>query len=132
MTRHYHAALWIDHHAAHIVTFNRDAADHKTVQAKSRKEHLHHTAGSPAGGHLHGDPDYFGEVAAALDGAGELLVTGPSSAKAEFMTWLRQHHVALAGKVCAVETLDAVSEAELLAHARRYFEREDRMRPQLG
>lgn len=131
LTTHYHAVVWIDHHEARVVYFNADQADEKTIHPAHPPRHLHHTAGSPAGTHEHGDPKYFHDAADAIGEAKEFLIAGPSSAKAEFVTWLRRHAPETIERLCGVETLPHMSDAQLVSEARRFFKRADRMRPQM-
>jgi hypothetical protein len=67
-----------------------------------------------------------------LAGAKEILVTGPSSAKTEFVKHLAKHAPQLLERVRRIETLANVTDGQLLAEARRFFAVEDRMLPQRG
>jgi len=91
--------------------------------------HLHHKAGSASGTHDKGDPSFFHDVAAALGEAKEFLVVGPSTAKTEFVTWLHGHSPALAGRLFGVEPLQHMSDGQIIAEARRFFKKADRIRP---
>lgn len=127
---HYHIVVWIDHRAAHIFPFNRNEADHTIVRHHDAAQRIHRKAGPRGSGHVHEDKDYLAEVAEALRPAGEILITGPSLAKTELKTYLDQHEPLIAAKVVGVEALDEMSDNELLAFARKYFSRADRMMPQ--
>jgi len=48
-----------------------------------------------------------------------------------FHTFIRQKHPQLASRISAVETLDHPTDGELLAHGRRFFRADDRMRVQV-
>ena len=132
MSAHYHAVLWIDHHQARVIFFNPDAAEEHTLHPPHPPRHLHAKAGSPSGTHLAGEPAYYQAVAEALAPAHAVLLAGPAAAKLELMEHLRQHAPQLAARVSRLETMDAVSDAELVAAARRYFKAADRMTPQRG
>jgi hypothetical protein len=43
-----------------------------------------------------------------------------------------EHDPQLAKKIVGVESIDHPSDAQLVAHARKYFKAEDRMLPQKG
>lgn len=131
MTKHYHAVAWIDHHEARVIYFNDEDADETVVHAPHQNHHIHGKAGSPSGTHLTGDPVFFRKIAEALAAAKEIYVVGPAAAKAEFMAFLRRHAAGMLPCVIGVETLDKVSDAELVALARRYFKAADRMRAQI-
>ena len=126
MTR-LHAVVWLDHREAHVLHFTRSHAESTLVEGERR--HLHHKRGATGAGRAPEDPAYFGEIAAALRGAGEILVTGPAQAKHEFVKYLQHHDAPLAKKVVGVETLNHPSDGELLAHARRFFAAADRSHP---
>jgi hypothetical protein len=128
---HYHAVVWIDHHEAHIIFFNADDADETTVRPTHVPRHLHHTSGSPAGTHERGDAAYFSHVTDIVGEAKEFLVAGPSTAKTEFVTWLRRHAGPTAERLSGVETLPKLSDRQLVAEARRFFKAADRTTPQV-
>ena len=132
MSAHVHAIVWIDHHEARVIRFNADEAEESTVQAAHAPHHLHSKRGSAAGTHAHGDPAFFGEVVAALDGVREFILAGPASAKAEFVKHLHRHAPSLVEAMIAIQTMSRVSDGELLVEGRRLFKAADRMRPQLG
>ena len=131
MAAHYHAVLWIDHHEARIVHFNPEEAEAEHLRPKDPPRHLHVKAGSRAGTHVTDEPRFYDDVAKALGDAQAILVTGPSSAKTEFMKHLQKHAASLAPRIAGVETLDHPSENQLLAEARHFFARADRLRPQI-
>jgi hypothetical protein len=130
LTSHYHAVVWIDHHEARVIFFNADDADEKIVHPAHPPRHLHHTSGSPAGTHERGEATYYRGVADALGEAKAFLVTGPSTAKTEFVTWLRNHAPQMNERLCGIETLPQMTDGQLVAEARRFFKGADRMSPQ--
>ena len=132
MTEHYHAVIWIDHHEAHVLHFNADESDADIVRATHSPRHLHSKAGSPSGTHVRDEPEFYGELARAVETAQEVLIAGPSSAKTEFVKYLHKHAPAAFERVSGIETMGRVSDHQLLAEARRYFAAADRMRPQKG
>lgn len=130
MPHHYHAVLWIDHHEARIIHFNAEAADEERIRPADPPRHLHVKAGSPSGMHITDEPQYYRDVANAFGDAQEVLIGGPSTAKAEFVKYLHRHAPALMTRVAGIETLERITDNELLAEARRFFRNADRMRPQ--
>jgi stalled ribosome rescue protein Dom34 len=130
LTGHYHAAIWIDHREARVFHLNADQADEATVHAAHSPRHLHSKAGSPSGTHVTADPEFYRDVAAAVADAHEILIAGPSSAKTELVKYLHKHSPGTLDRVVGIETLDQMTDPQLLAEARRYFARADRMRPQ--
>ncbi len=132
LAAHYHAVLWIDHHEAHVFHFNADEADEKTLHPVHPPRHLHGKAGSASGTHIADEPEFYRDVAAAVADAHAILVVGPSSAKTEFVKYLHKHAPQAFDRVSGIETMDRVTDNQILAEARRYFGQADRMRPQRG
>jgi hypothetical protein len=131
MSAHYHAVLWIDHHEARIIHFNADDSDTERVRPDKPPRHLHVKAGSASGTHITDEPQFYREVMEALGDAHEILVTGPSTAKIEFVKYLQRREVAGRRRVVGVETLDHPTDNEILVEARKFFARTDRLRSQL-
>jgi stalled ribosome rescue protein Dom34 len=131
MTTHYHAFIWIDHQIAKVFHFDADTNEIAIVQSTHPHQHLHHKANSGDSGHAALDKDFLERVTAEVSHAGAILIAGPASAKTELHTHLKQAHPVIAAKVSAVETLDHPTDGELLAHARRFFRADDRMRSQI-
>ncbi len=125
-----HTVVWIDHHVARIVNFDRDHWVMAHVQARHVPRHLHHKANSIDSGHAPEDQSYLHDVARALASAQAVLVTGPANEKHEFIKHIERHDPALRQKVVAVQALDHPTDRELLAHGREYFRATDQMRPQ--
>ncbi len=132
MTSHYHAVVWLDHHEARIIHFNADAAAEEVVRPINPPRHLRAKAGSASGTHVSDEPEFYREVAAAFDDAKAVLLAGPSTAKTEFVKYLHQHSPQALKSVAGIETLARVTDHQLLAEARRYFAKADRMRSQIG
>ena len=132
MSSHYHAVVWIDHHEALVIHFNADAAEERHLHPVDQPRHLHVKAGGAAGTHITDEPSFYRDVARELADAREILVTGPSTAKAEFLKHLHKHEPAMIERIVGIETLAWVTENQLLAEARHFFAKADRLRPQRG
>jgi hypothetical protein len=48
---------------------------------------------------------------------------GPSTAKLDFSRYLHKHDPALEARIVGIETVDHPSDGQLVAYARKYFER---------
>jgi stalled ribosome rescue protein Dom34 len=127
-----HAVVWLDHQVAHVIHFGLEESQEKTIHAAHGSAHLHHKSGSVGSGKSGGDQHFYHEIAQALRGTAEILVTGPANAKQELVKHLEEHDKAVAACVAAVQTLDHPSDGQLLAHARKHFRAADRMLPQQG
>ena len=131
MSSHYHAVIWIDHHEARVIHFNADAAEEDFVRPVHPPRHLHAKAGSASGTHVGDEPEFYRDVTKTVANAKAVLVTGPSTAKTEFIKYLHQHSPQMLDRVWGIETLARVTDHQLVAEGRRYFAKTDRTRPQL-
>ena len=118
-----HVVAWIDHAQAHIIHFNREHAENEVVKAHSTHQH-----GAKGSSHGAESAHYFDGIANALQDALEILIVGPGLEKLALMKHLIKHQHAVAEKVLSVETVDHPSDAQLLAYAKKYFMKADRMR----
>lgn len=116
----FHAVVWIDHQKAQILQFD---AEH--VQAQKIRTHTHHTAYH--GSTVRTEHEFFGEVCGALDGVAEVLVTGPRQGIDDFRHYAEKHRAGTAKRIVGYEVVDHPSEAQLVAFARKYFLKYDRM-----
>ena len=125
--RHQHAVVWIDHREAHVLAFGIAGVDRQVLRSKSHTPHLHHKANSIGAGNASVDTEFFDSVARALEGIGSILVTGPSTAKGELVEQIRAAHPAVAKAIEGVETVDHLSDNELVKMARSYLKAADRI-----
>lgn len=116
----FHAVVRIDHHQAEVLQF-----DPEHVQSQKVKAHSHHTA--QHGSQVRTEHEFFGHVCDALDGIAEVLVAGGHQALADFRHYVGKHRPALAPHIMGYETVDQPSTGQLVALARRYFLKADRM-----
>lgn len=127
---HFHAVVWLDHREARVFHFNADDADKARLRPHDRHPHLHHRAGTLGAGKLPDDHAFQKSVVDAVADAGEILVIGPGNAKTALMTYMQTHAPGVAKKVAHIETVDHPTDNQILAHARAYFSRADRLMPQ--
>jgi stalled ribosome rescue protein Dom34 len=131
MTNHYHVLVWLDHRLAKVFHFNAEDSRRETVSSTHPHEHLHHKANSIDSGHASVDKPFLERVTQAIANAGAILIVGPGSAKTELQNHILHSHPNIAAKISAVDPIDHPSDGELLAHARRFFKTDDRMRLQV-
>ncbi len=129
---HYHAVVWIDHREARVFQFNPDDAQRIVIHAEKPAGHLHHRAGSISGKRLPEDHAFLQSVVDAVKDAQEWIVVGPGSAKLELVKHVHKHAAALEPRIVGVESMDKLSDGELVKYARRYARNVDHLRPQLG
>jgi stalled ribosome rescue protein Dom34 len=120
MTAFPHAVVWIDHHEARIIFFNREESDEKIVKPANARHHLHSKSGT--GARAPEDHAFYETVAKTVgEATKDFLVAGPANAKTEFVKHLHRHVPRLVEKLAGVETMAKVTDGELLAAARHYF-----------
>jgi len=122
-----HVVVWLDHVQAHVIHFNQEASETEHLKTHSTHPHLHGKSGAPGSGHAAENTRYFDDIAAALKNSLEILIIGPGSEKLELMKHLAKHHAQIAEKVLSAESVDHPSDPQILAYARKYFAKADRM-----
>lgn len=136
---HRHAVVWLDHAEARVFEMNAASAELKVVHAHADvhgtahgSPRVHHKASVIGSGKVQDEPAYFGQVAAELEGSTEILLLGPGVAKQEFVRHLQVRIPSVARRIVRVETADRMTDNQIVAHARAFFTRADRMQPQLA
>jgi stalled ribosome rescue protein Dom34 len=114
----FHAVVWMDHTEAHVVMFDREHVQAQRI--KSRSHHKHQGRAEDVSG-------FFGDVAQALQGCHEVLLSGPGMARNEFRDWCAKHNAPAATAVVDSVASDHPSDAQLVAMARQYFKKFDNM-----
>lgn len=115
-----HAVVQIDHQLAQVLQFD---AEH--VQSQKVKAHTHHTA--QHGSAVRTQHEFFAHVCDALAGIEEVLVVGAHTAQADFRHYVDKHRAETARRIVGYETVDHPTERQLVALARDYFLKYDRM-----
>ncbi len=130
MNTHYHALIWIDHREAKIFQFDATDVDRTHIASTNPQQHLHHKANSGDSGHAPVDKKYLTHVSQAVAMAGAILITGPAGAKVELRTFMQTEYPELAKRISGTETVDHLSDGELVALGRSFFKVDDRMHSQ--
>ena len=129
-THHYHAVVWIDHREARVFHFSHTDVEKLVLHPERPTKHIHHKANSVGSGHVAADREFLHSVAASIADAGAVLITGPANTKTDLVKHIHDHDPRLAKIIAGIETVDHPSDGQLVAFARKYFDSEDRMRPQ--
>lgn len=116
-----HAVVWTDHQAAQVLHF--DAAH---VKAEKLRAHTHYTRQHHS--EVRTEHEFFGEVCDALEHVGTVLVTGSKTAVADFRHYAEKHRPHVATRIAGYEIVDHPAPHELVALARQYFLKHERMR----
>ena len=114
----FHAVVWMDHQEAHVVMFDREHVEAQRIQSRSHHKHQGKAGDTAA---------FYAEVAQALTGTHEVLVTGPGSARNEFSDWCAAHQKSTAAIIVDSIASDHPSDAQLVAMAKQYFKKVDVM-----
>jgi hypothetical protein len=128
------AGIWIDHRKALVVLMNPTETHSVLIESKVEK-HPERAGDSPLKGRFEAaqvPPEdrrqralgdelhmYYDAVIAALRGAGELIIFGPGLAKGELQKRLVK--LKLGARVAAVQTVDKMSNRQIVARVRDYF-----------
>lgn len=124
---HYHAVIWIDHREARVFHFSSTEVERLILHPDHPTKHIHHKANSTGSGHASPDHEYLHEVTESVADAGAVLITGPANAKTELVEYIHHHDPKLTKVIVGIETVDHPSDAQLIAHAKKYFMTTDRM-----
>jgi hypothetical protein len=116
----FHAVLWLDHHQAQVLQFDAEHVEAQKVKASSRHTRTH-------GSGVRTEHEFFAHVCDALAGISEVLVTGSNSAMADFRHYVEKHRTAVGKQIVGYEPVDHPTENQLIAEARKYFLKYDRM-----
>ena len=116
----FHAVIHLDHHQAQVLHF-----DAHSVHTEKFESHRHVTR--QHGSQVRDVHEFFAEVCAALEGTAEVLVTGPHTALSDLRHYVEKHAPALAPHLVGFQPVDHLSPGQLLALAREFFGKHDRM-----
>jgi stalled ribosome rescue protein Dom34 len=116
-----HAVVWTDHEAARVLLFDSEHVQAHKVRASSHYTRQHHSA-------VRTEHEFFSEVCDALKGIDEVLVTGSRTSVADFRHYTEKHRPHVASQIVGYEVVDHPTDPQLVALARRYFLKFDRMK----
>jgi stalled ribosome rescue protein Dom34 len=116
----FHAVVFVDHQQAQVLQFDAEHVQASKVKSHSRQTRQHGSA-------VRSEHEFFSDVCTALEGVAEILVTGSKIALADFKHYADKHRPQTAKHIVAYETVDHPSENQLVALARQYFLKYDRM-----
>jgi stalled ribosome rescue protein Dom34 len=120
-------AVWLDHKEARVFAVHVDKVDEELIAAPHHLHHKHPRGPEGVKDHPEDTKRFFRELASSLEGAEQVLIVGPSTAKLEFLRYIEKHDHALGPKVVGMETVDHPTDGQLAAYAKSYFKRVERM-----
>lgn len=116
-----HAVVWTDHQAAQVLRLDGEAVKADKVHASNHYTRQHHSG-------VRTEHEFFSELCGALDGIDEVLITGSHTAVADFRHYAEKHRPHVAARIAGYEVVDHPTEKQLVAFARQYFLKHERMR----
>lgn len=116
----FHAVVWLDHETAHVITLHADGFETHPVMA-----HHHNTRQHASG--VRTQHEFFGAVCDAVAGVNEVLVLGSHTVIADCRHYVKKHRPALVKQIAGWEISDRLSDGQLAALGRQFFEKHDRM-----
>ena len=114
----FHAVVWMDHNEAHVLMFDREHVEAQRIKSRTHHKHQGKSGDSSA---------FFADIAKALTGTHEILLTGPGLARNQFREWCASHRGAVASAIVDSVSADHPTDGQLVAMARQYFKRYDAM-----
>jgi stalled ribosome rescue protein Dom34 len=115
-----HVVVRIDHQHAEVLQFDTEHLNDQKVKAQTSHLRQH-------GSNVRTEHEYFGAVCDAFAGLGEVLITGPHTAQSDFRHFVEKHRPALNLQIVGWEVVDHPSEGQLVALAREFFLKHDRV-----
>jgi stalled ribosome rescue protein Dom34 len=98
--------------------FDREHMQSQRIHSRSHHKHQ----GKP-----HDSKGLFADIATALAGVHEVLLTGPGSAREEFALWCKSHSAQVAAAISDSVVSDHPTDAQIVALARKHFKKIDQM-----
>jgi hypothetical protein len=116
----FHAVVWTDHHFADVVQFDAEQVLPHKIKSPSYDTAQHGSA-------VRSEHEFFGHVCDALQGVSQVLVTGSHTATADFRHYAEKHRPAVARNIIGYEVVDHPTENQLVALARKAFDKHNLM-----
>lgn len=115
-----HALVCISHQNAKILRLSDHDFEVQKLQAHTHETRQH-------GSRVRSEHEFFSAVCDSAASIPHLLVTGPRTAQSDFRHYVDKHRPELASQIIGWETSDHETDGELVAQARRTFDRHARM-----
>ncbi len=110
-------AVWLDSEHAKFFEIDAGKVNHQTIK---NKHHDHRTDSKAE--HAHASDPLFKELTVKMGHAERILIIGPGLAKDHFKSYLeKHHHGGLAKKIIGMQTVDHMTDNQVLAWVREYF-----------
>ena len=114
----FHAVIHLDHHHAQVLHFDDHQVHAARIEAHHRRAH---------GDNEQAEHALFAAICQAVQDTPEVLVTGSHPVIGEFRHYVEAHRPALAPRIADYRPAAPLSQGQMLALARQFFTRFDRM-----
>jgi hypothetical protein len=116
----FHAVAFVDHQSAQVLQFAAEQVVERQVHEHLKFTRQHHSG-------VRTEHEFFGQVCDALDGIAEVLVVGGHTGLSDFRHFVEKHRPLTAPHIAGYEVVDHPTENQLVALARKFFAKVDRM-----
>lgn len=119
------AVVWTDHQHAVVIRFNAE-------ESAEQRLHAHKHPTGQHGSAVRTEHEFFAELCTVLEASPQVLVTGGRTSLADFKHYVARHRPQLERHIAGYEVVDHPSDKQLLAEARSYFDRLERLAQPAG
>ena len=116
----FHAVAFVDHQSAQLLQFAPDQRVEQHVHEQLKFTRQHHSG-------VRTEHEFFGAVCDAIDGIAEVLVVGGHTGLADFRRYVEKHRPQTVPRIAGYEVVDHPTDNQLVALARIFFAKHDRM-----
>lgn len=115
------AVVWTDHQHAIVIRFNAESA------SDAQRLHAHKHPTGQHGSGVRSEHEFFADLCMAVEQGAQVLVTGGRTALADFRHYVTKHRPQAERHIAGYEVVDHPTDKQLLAEARSYFDRIERL-----
>lgn len=115
-----HAIAHVNHESAQVFQFGAEYVHESNIHKHMRPTQQHASG-------VRSQHKFYGEVCDAFDGIGEVLVVGGHTSLADFRHYVDKHRALTAKQIVDYQVVDHPTDNQLVALARKYFIKYDRM-----
>jgi hypothetical protein len=116
-----HAVIFTGHEDARVLHFDAEHIRKEKIHSSTHYTRQHSSK-------VRTEHEFFGEVCDAVGKVDEVLVTGTHMAIAAFRHYAEKHRPHVAAHIVGYEAVDRPTDPQLVALARQYFLKADRMK----
>ncbi len=124
MTTTKNLGIWMDHASAHLMEFTKEAGESKTIESdfthQAKEESQHKSENVMHNKEQHQQSEYYKKLGDTIRNYDEVLLFGPTNAKAELLNILRADHRFEKIKI-EVKHSDKMTENQQHAFVKEYF-----------